>query len=148
MPQRTVLIADDDPDLRLALRLRLQALGYDVLECHDGLGALAKCRAWDVDAVILDQQMPAGDGRTVASRLRRVCDVPIIFLSGRDSEEFRATVTRLPDTYYLPKPLDDARFGALLRSIVSGWRNAVRGNRYFALSVPGARGSVQCRRSW
>lgn len=114
----TILVADDDRHVRAALRTRLTSWGYRVVESEDGLGVLGQCpRGW-VDAVILDHEMPCGDGRAVARVIRNESDVPIIFLSGHDREEFRQIVMQLPDVYYLPKPLDESRLAELLSSIV------------------------------
>jgi DNA-binding response OmpR family regulator len=114
----TILIADDDALFCRALKTRLAALGYNVIECRDGLGVLTKSSSAQLDAMILDHEMPLGDGRTIASNIRDNTDVPIIFLSGHDREKFRDIVMRLPDTYYLPKPLDDAKLAELLKAIL------------------------------
>lgn len=120
MERGTILIADDDAHLRMALRLRLAALGYRVVECADGLGAVGKCRAQPVSAVILDHEMPMGDGRSIAANIRGCTDAPILFLSGHDREAFRDTVTRIPDTYYLQKPLDEQRLNEWLHGVLGG----------------------------
>lgn len=116
----TVLIADDDPNFRHALRIRLQAQGYRVLECWDGVGALAKAKSEIVDALILDHEMPAGSGCTIAEQLREVSGTPIVFLSGHDREQFREIVMALPETYYLAKPLDNAKLTRLLDQLLPG----------------------------
>jgi len=122
--RQTVLIADDDAQVRLSLRVRLEALGYEVLECCDGLSAIAKVRGTHVDAMILDHDMPLGEGRVVAANIRSVTDAPIIFFSGHSRDEFRDTVMRLADTYYLPKPLDDDRLSTLLKSVIGEARHS------------------------
>ena len=122
MSQSTVLIADDDPNFRHILRIRLQALGYRVLECWDGVGALAKTRSEAVDALILDQEMPTGNGRAVAEQLREESGVPIVFLSAHDREYFRDTVMALPETYYLAKPLDNDKLTHLLGQLIPDGR--------------------------
>jgi DNA-binding response OmpR family regulator len=89
-------------------------MGHHVIECFDGVGAITAQRFQRVDAMILDHEMPAGAGRTIAAQIRTETDAPIIFLSGHDREEFREIVTELPDIYYLPKPPDMKRLGELL----------------------------------
>lgn len=118
MAERVILIADDDVHFRTALRARLTANGYDVVECFDGVGAIAAQRFSRVDAIILDHQMPAGEGRDVARAIRAESDVPIIFISGRARDEFRRVVMELPETYYLPKPLDAGKLLDLLRALL------------------------------
>lgn len=119
MPVPTVLIADDDRDWMCALRTRLKSRGYGVVECRDGLSAISKSRQQAVDALVLDHEMPLGDGRTIARNIRRHTAAPIIFISGHARDEFRDTVLRIPDTYYLSKPVDDARLFGLLESLVA-----------------------------
>jgi len=114
----TILIADDEPHMRAAMKKRLTAWGYSVVESHDGLSVLSQCPKGWVDLVILDQEMPNGDGRSVARVIRNETDIPILFISGHDPEEFRSVVTSLPDIYYLPKPVDDQKLATLLATLL------------------------------
>lgn len=116
---RTIITADDDPQVRLALRTRLTAIGYNVVEACDGLGAIAKCRELNVFALILDHDMPLGQGRDIAANIRKYTKAPIIFHSGQDRESFRAVVLKTPNTYFLPKPLDSSRLVELLESLAN-----------------------------
>lgn len=122
--QPCVLVADDDYGMRQALRVRLAARGYDVVECSDGIGVLAKCTR-GVDVIILDHHMPVGEGRSIASAVRARCAAPIIFLSGQAPDDFRDVVTALSDTYYLGKPLDDKKLFSLLASVAAAPHTAV-----------------------
>jgi CheY-like chemotaxis protein len=114
----TVLVADDDRHLRRAVGARLTALGYRVVEAVNGLTALTQYLAQPIDAVILDHGMPAGDGRSIAWAIRNESDVPIIFLSGYDREQFQEIVMQLPDVYYLSKPLDERKLAQLLAALL------------------------------
>ena len=118
MRKPTILVADDDRCIRSALRKRLTANGYHVLESPDGLGVIAQYLKEPVDAIILDHEMPNGDGRSVAHLIRKESDVPIVFVSGHSREEFRRIVMRLPDVYFLPKPFDAAKLLDLLASVI------------------------------
>jgi len=119
MGKATILIADDDRNSRTALHTRLSSTGYDVVETKDCLGVLSQHPEGWADVLILDHEMPSGDGRSVARVIRHQSDIPIVFLSGHDREEFRAIVTELPDVYYLPKPLDDDKLAALLEALTA-----------------------------
>lgn len=119
MTRPTILIADDEPHIRQMLRMRLEALAYQVVECCDGLAVLAKTRAQRVDALILDHEMPLGEGRTIAHSIRSYSRAPIIFLSGHNRDDFREAVMQLPDAYYLPKPFDSEKLAQLLASVLS-----------------------------
>ena len=118
MKKPTILIADDNPHVRVAMRKRLTALGYAVVEAPDGLGVLSQCPKGSVDLVLLDHGMPNGDGRSIARVVRHETDVPIVFVSGHGRDEFRSIMLDLPDVYYLPKPLDNEKLQALLASLV------------------------------
>ena len=119
MKNPKVLVADDDPHVRQALKTRLNAWGFRVLEVRDGLGVISLASRENVVAMILDHEMPNGSGRDVAWMIRRECESPIIFLSGHDRESFRQIVSALPDVYYLHKPLDTAKLHTVLHEVLS-----------------------------
>ena len=127
MKRHTVLVADDDAYVRAALRRRLSARGYNVIEASDGLEVLRECPKGRVDVVILDHGMPNGDGRSIARVIRKESDVPIVFLSGFDRAQFRPIVTQLPDVYYLSKPSDDQRLFDLLACLLDAPRKTMCG---------------------
>lgn len=125
MRKPTILIADDDAHMRASMRTRLKQMGYQVVESHDGLSVLCQTPQVQVDLIILDQCMPNGDGRDIARFIRNELDVPIVFLSGRDREEFRSIVMQLPNTYYLSKPVDYERLASLFGSLLPAPTNQV-----------------------
>jgi two-component system, OmpR family, alkaline phosphatase synthesis response regulator PhoP len=59
MQQKTILIVDDDPDIRLSLHLRLRANDYNVIFAGDGMAAIAEARKHMPDLIILDLGLPA-----------------------------------------------------------------------------------------
>jgi CheY-like chemotaxis protein len=118
MARPRILVADDNPHVRKALRVRLAAMGCDVVEAADGLGVLREFPRARFAAILLDHEMPSGDGRSIAQVVRKENDVPIVFLSGHNREDFRSIVMRLPNVYFLPKPLDERRLAALLSSLI------------------------------
>lgn len=71
----TVLIADDAPQVRLALRIRFEALVHEVVECRARLGVNINRRSKRVDAMILDHEMPLDEGRTIGTKsaISRIC---------------------------------------------------------------------------
>ncbi len=117
MTKPTVLVADDDRAMRVGLGLRLSAMGFRVVEVDDGLGVMSRCGRERPDVILLDHQMPNGDGRAIARVIRYECDAPIVFVSGHTPDDFRTIVTELPDVYYLSKPIDHDRLRQLLASI-------------------------------
>jgi DNA-binding response OmpR family regulator len=124
MKRPTVLIADDEPHVRSGLRRRLSSAGFRVIEVPDGLGVLHECPKGQVDVILLDHGWPNGDGRSIARMIRNESDVPIVFVSGYDREDFRSIVTQLANVYYLSKPVEEHRLIALLASLTSTPRPA------------------------
>ncbi len=115
-----LLVVDDEPALRDALRRSLEFEGYRVGLASDGLAALAELQRESYDAVLLDVMMPRLDGLTTCRRLRAAGDhVPILMLTARDAVGDRVSGLDAGADDYLVKPfeLDEllARVRALLR---------------------------------
>ncbi|MFI5620350.1 response regulator transcription factor [Streptomyces sp. NPDC051567] len=118
-PQR-ILVVDDEPAVREALRRSLAFEGYGTQTAVDGLDALDKAASYAPDLIVLDIQMPRMDGLTAARRLRAAGSVtPILMLTARDTVGDRVTGLDAGADDYLVKPfeLDElfARVRALLR---------------------------------
>jgi two-component system response regulator MprA len=115
-----LLVVDDEPAVRQALRRALELEGYRVELAEDGADALARIAAREPDAVVLDILMPVIDGLTVARRLRdQGITLPILMLTARDSVGDRVAGLDAGADDYLVKPfaLEEllARVRALLR---------------------------------
>ncbi|MBV8913229.1 MAG: response regulator, partial [Acetobacteraceae bacterium] len=79
----TVLVVDDDPDIREVLVASLDALGCSVLQAHDGPSSLQLLAETGPDLLIVDFAMPGMNGAEVASAVReRWPNLPIVFASG------------------------------------------------------------------
>jgi CheY-like chemotaxis protein len=86
---KTILIADDNDDLRSILAYQLQQKGYRILMASDGRQAVEKCRAERPDLVLLDVMMPVQDGTEAAAALKAdpaTQNIPIIFLTSLAQE--------------------------------------------------------------
>ncbi|MFF9478162.1 response regulator transcription factor [Streptomyces sp. NPDC014733] len=115
-----ILIVDDEPAVREALRRSLAFEGYATEEAVDGLDAVEKVASYDPELIVLDVLMPRMDGLTAARRLRASgVTVPILMLTARDTVGDRVTGLDAGADDYLVKPfeLDEllARIRALLR---------------------------------
>ncbi|MBU3870262.1 response regulator transcription factor [Streptomyces sp. 4503] len=115
-----ILIVDDEPAVREALRRSLVFEGYATETAVDGLDALDKVGSYDPELIVLDVLMPRMDGLTAARRLRATgVTLPILMLTARDTVGDRVTGLDAGADDYLVKPfeLDEllARIRALLR---------------------------------
>lgn len=99
-----VLLADDEPDVRMVVRMQLERRGWDVEEASSGYEALEVCRGGDVDVAVLDQRMGGFTGMEVADILRRESfESPIIIFSayldpGLEADAARRDLTAIPKT--------------------------------------------------
>jgi CheY-like chemotaxis protein len=87
-PQGSVLVVDDDMDIRALLRLRLERMGYRVEEAASGEEALEKARAFSYDLCLLDICMPGADGIETLDRLRDVApSTRVVFVTASTDDE-------------------------------------------------------------
>jgi len=105
-----VLIVDDEPDLRKAVRLTLTKAGYDVVEAEDGEKGIAAVRSGDnpllLGTIICDLQMPkVGGAEAIAFFREQFPSVPIIVMSGAGTLEIASELYRQGVVEYLAKPV-------------------------------------------
>src|SRR6476660_9537428 len=103
----TVLIVDDEPNIRRMVGALLGSEGYDVREAAEGAEGIAKAREADPDVVLLDLMMPGElDGLGTLARLRELSpDVPVVMMSGRAGLADAVRATKLGAANFLEKPL-------------------------------------------
>ncbi len=107
--KKRILIADDDPGMRLALLVRLRAHNFEVSCVGDGLSAIFETRKSHPDLIILDLGLPSGDGFTVLEMLHGDDDwvgTPIIVLSGMDPAVNEPRAESAGAWKFLQKPVD------------------------------------------
>lgn len=117
--QAKILIVDDDPDLRVALKLRLRANHYDTVNAVDGYSAVTQAHKEKPDLIILDLGLPAGDGFVVLDRLHRnpqLCEIPIIVLTARDPESTQRKALEMGACAFFQKPADNAALLGVIRA--------------------------------
>ena len=116
--QPVVLVADDHEDTRMMLRELLTINGFVVIECEDGLKALAEARRTIPDLVLLDGRLPSLNGLDVARALRGCAEgvnVPIVFVSGDDNSTDKAIAAGCNSA--LLKPVDPLDLLAIVRDL-------------------------------
>ena len=101
---KVIYIADDETNIRLAIKTFLENSGYKVRDFESGDALLAAFAGAPADLVVLDVMMPGSNGFVVCKQLRKTSRVPIIMLSARDSDLDYATALDLGSDDYLVKP--------------------------------------------
>ena len=114
-PKPTVLVIDDELQIRRLLRVCLEANGYRVTEAATGNEGITEAAQRQPDAVILDLGLPDLDGVTVLKRLREWSRVPVVVLSVRDREEDKIAALDNGADDYLTKPFGTGELLARLR---------------------------------
>jgi two-component system, OmpR family, KDP operon response regulator KdpE len=118
---QTVLVVDDDPQIRKLVRVNLAARGYRVREAANGAEALSAFRHESFDLVILDLVMPGIGGIDVCTQIREQSDVPIIVLSAHNQEELKVQALDAGADDYVTKPFGHEELLARMRAV---WRRA------------------------
>lgn len=121
MKLKKILVVDDDPEMRLALSIRLRANNYDVCIAVDGVSAIAEARKQMPDLILLDLGLPAGDGFTVLERLRSMqalSQIPVIVVSGRNRLANYELVLAAGAKAFLQKPVKNSQLLAEIESIL------------------------------
>ncbi len=113
---RTVVVADDDPALRMLCRINLELEGEEVLEAESGAALAAAIDEHEVALVLLDIHLGSDDGTAIARELRQTHpEVSIVFFSG--SAALRDLSMELADGV-LPKPFTLEELSATVRRLV------------------------------
>ena len=117
-----ILVADDAPEIRSLLSIRLAASGYTVIEAGDGIEALNKVREHYPDLVVLDVMMPGKNGWEVAKELRhdaRFKNIGIVMLTaiGETINEMTSPLYGADD--YLDKPFEFSDLEQRIKAVLS-----------------------------
>jgi two-component system KDP operon response regulator KdpE len=112
----TVLVVDDEPQIRRALRTNLTVRGYHVVEAGTGQAALTAVADHHPDVVLLDLGLPGFDGIEVLHGLRGWTDVPVIVLTVRDREADKVEALDAGADDYVTKPFGMNELLARLRA--------------------------------
>jgi DNA-binding response OmpR family regulator len=121
MERPKILIVDDDPDLRRAMKIRLRANHYDTVQASDGCSAIAMAQKERPSLIILDLGLPAGDGFTVLKRLQEadtLSNIPVIVLSARGPQFNEKRALRAGAAAFFQKPVDNRELLDVIRTTV------------------------------
>ena len=104
---KKILLVEDEPEFRLALRTRLEANGYDIIEAEDGATGLNTARHQNPDLIILDVMLPNIDGFTIGTEIRKIDkEIPMVFLTAKSLKEDILKGYNVGADDYITKPFD------------------------------------------
>lgn len=114
----TILIIDDDADIRDVVRIALSQAGFQTEEAGDGRAGLEAVARLKPDLVVLDIGLPEMDGLEVCRTVRVSSDVPILFLTAQGDEIDRIVGLEMGADDYLPKPFSPRELVARVKAIL------------------------------
>jgi len=113
---QTILIVDDEKEIRELLRLYIEKDGYSVVQAENGLEALKQADSVQIDLAIIDIMMPQLDGYQLIKALRERGNLPIIVLSAKTENYEKILGLDLGADDYVTKPFDPLEVIARIRA--------------------------------
>ncbi|HOE97659.1 MAG TPA: response regulator [Candidatus Sumerlaeota bacterium] len=116
-----VLLADDEEDVKVVLKMFLESKGYDIVTAYDGLDAIDQARTHKPDVILLDIMMPLVDGFEVCRKLKgdpETAEIPIIMLSAASHAESVQKGLDAGAAEYLIKPFEPEQLVKVLEDVV------------------------------
>ena len=117
---KTVLVVDDEPDVRISVGQVLEMSGYKVIQAENGLDCLKKLQHVTPDLLVLDIMMPGMSGWDVAAKLRENpswSDIPIVFLTAK-GDDMSVGMGKATSVEYITKPFDIIEFKRRIEEIL------------------------------
>ncbi|MCR4584624.1 MAG: response regulator transcription factor [Lachnospiraceae bacterium] len=112
-----ILICDDEKDIVRALEIYLKAEGYELITAYDGAKAVEAVRnEKDIRLVLMDIMMPGMDGIEALTEIRKLSNVPVIFLTAKSEDADKILGLNLGADDYITKPFLPAELTARVRS--------------------------------
>lgn len=113
MPDKKILLVDDDKDVLLALNIRLKSRGYQVAVAKDAISAVMNARREKPDLIVMDIGLPGGDGFLVMERLKSLFEfalTPVIVVSAREAQSTKEQALKSGAVAYFQKPINTNQF--------------------------------------
>jgi len=107
--QPVVLVADDEEDIKVVLRMFLEAVGYEVITAFDGLDALEQIKSTKPDVVLMDIMMPVIDGIEVVRQMKAtpgIRDIPVVMLTAAAQSDMVERAIQAGAADYIVKPFE------------------------------------------
>jgi two-component system OmpR family response regulator len=116
--QPTILIVDDDPDIRMLLAEYLENNGCHTATAADGDAMWRALGEKKIDLIVLDLNLPGKDGLTLCRELRVKSDLPVIMLTARDATLDRIVGLEMGADDYLGKPFEPRELLSRIRTVL------------------------------
>jgi len=114
----TLLVVDDEAQIRRLLRVTLEGCGFSVCEAGTGAEGLSEAASACPEGIILDLGLPDVDGLDVLKRLREWSQIPVLVLTVRDTEDDKISALDAGADDYLTKPFGGRELVARLRAVL------------------------------
>lgn len=121
MEQNKILLIEDDADIREGVRILLESEKFAITEAEDGKTGLEKLNS-GIDLVILDIMMPGMSGLRVCEEIRKISNVPILFLTAKTQESDKLIGLMAGGDDYLSKPFSYSELLARVKSLIRRYK--------------------------
>ena len=136
MSKQRILVIEDDAAIRRGILHSLRFHGYEVIEAGDAVEGLAQAQRDDFDLLLLDLNLPGGDGLDILRSVRaRRSALPVIILTARGDEEDRVKGLKLGADDYVVKPFGALELAARVEAVLR--RSPARPEAPRQVDVPG-----------
>lgn len=119
----SILVCDDDRDILSVIRIYLSAEGYEIIGCNSGREALEMLKKKAIHLIIMDIMMPKLDGISAVAEIRKVSNIPVIFLTAKSEDIDKVLGLNIGGDDYITKPFNPvelvARVKAQLRRYIN-----------------------------
>ncbi|PCD08892.1 DNA-binding response regulator [Peribacillus simplex] len=114
----TILVVDDEEDMRNLVEMYLLNSGYRCLQAANGKEAISMVEAEGVDLILLDIMMPGMDGFSVCEEIREIGEIPVIFVSAKGEEWDKVKGLKLGGDDYIVKPFNPGELVARVEAVL------------------------------
>ncbi|UCE04822.1 MAG: sigma-54-dependent Fis family transcriptional regulator [bacterium] len=137
MQNNKILIVDDDPQIRMLLKDRLEANDYQVLLAENGIQGLELASKENPDLMLLDLQMPQMDGMEVLNRLQQESlEITVVILTAHGTIERAVEAMKLGAYDFLPKPCKPDHILLVIKKALER-KELLEENRYLRMELDG-----------
>jgi DNA-binding response OmpR family regulator len=136
--RKMLLIVEDDRRIAMALALRLQNAGHEVIQAFDAMSGVEAAIQHQPDLILMDINLPGGSGLIAAQRIQSVVSklMPIIFLTASQQPELRQKALALGAAGFLQKPYDPRELLNTIQNALLAAGDKAPGSRPFAPPAP------------